>query len=332
MTGLIRDRVIPQQGIASAVAGMAVRPERTRWARAVLAACGMAVLALPGCSIKRLAINRLGDALAGSGTTYTSDDDPQLVRDALPFALKLIESLLQESPRHPGLLLAATSGFTQYAYAFVQQEADETEDRDVQAAAALRERARRLYLRARDYGLRGLEAGHARFGARLNADRVAALGDVAHEEVPLLYWTAAAWGSAIGTRKDDPDLLADLPLVEALVRRAFELEPDFDHGAIHEFLIAYEGGRSEAMGGSSASARLHFEAAMRLSEGKRAQPLVSLAETVDVRLQNRREFETLLKRALAIDPDTRPEWRLANLVAQRRARWLLSRADLLFAD
>ena len=30
--------------------------------------------------------------------------------------------------------------------------------------------------------------------------------------------------------------------------------------------------------------------------------------------------------------ESRPEWRLANLVMQRRARWLLSRADELFLN
>ena len=46
--------------------------------------------------------------------------------------------------------------------------------------------------------------------------------------------------------------------------------------------------------------------------------------------QNRAEFDALLARALAVDVDRRPEWRLANLVAQRRARWLLSRTEALF--
>ena len=302
------------------------------WLRALIASCGLTVLALPGCSIKRFAINRLGDALAESGTTYASDDDPQLVRDALPFALKLVESLLEQTPTHRGLLLAAAGGFTQYAYAFVEQDADEAEDHDVATAAALRGRERRLLLRARDYGLRGLEAKHEGFARRLQADRASVLREVSIDDVPFLYWTAAAWGAAVAAGKDDPDLLADLPLVEGLIGRAFELEPEFDHGAIHEFLIAYDGGRTEAMGGSIERARLHFEQAIRLSEGKRAQPLLSLAETVEVRLQDRKAFEALLKRALKIDPDARPEWRLANLVAQRRARWLLSRADLLFAE
>ena len=59
-----------------------------------------------GCSIKRIAVNKLGDALAGGGTTFASDDDPDLVKAAVPFSLKLMESLLAESPRHKGLLFA----------------------------------------------------------------------------------------------------------------------------------------------------------------------------------------------------------------------------------
>ena len=75
-------------------------------------------LALPGCSIKKMAINSLGNALAEAGDTYGADEDPELVAAAIPFGLKTIESLLAEAPRHEGLLYAAVSGFTQYAYAF----------------------------------------------------------------------------------------------------------------------------------------------------------------------------------------------------------------------
>src|SRR5713101_3513397 len=117
-------------------------------------------LASSGCSIRRYALNQAADALAASGATFASDDDPDLIKAAAPFSLKLMENLLAENPRHPGLLAAAVSGFTQYAYAFVQQDADEAEPRDLAAAEALRGRARRLYLRAKGYGLRGLEVKH----------------------------------------------------------------------------------------------------------------------------------------------------------------------------
>lgn len=71
---------------------------------------------LSGCSLRTLAVNKLGDSLASGGSTFASDDDPELVVQALPFSLKLMESILAETPNHRGLLLATSSGFTQYAY------------------------------------------------------------------------------------------------------------------------------------------------------------------------------------------------------------------------
>src|SRR5271169_2338166 len=86
-----------------------------------------ATLALDGCSVQRWAINKAGDALSGDSAVIARDDDPDFVR-------------------------AAASGFTQYSYAFVQLDADMLEDQDYAAATRLRQRARRLYVRARDYG------------------------------------------------------------------------------------------------------------------------------------------------------------------------------------
>jgi hypothetical protein len=120
--------------------------------------------------------------------------------------------------------------------------------------------------------------------------------------------------------------------VEALIDRALELDEDYDFGAIHGFLVTYESSRLTGTGDPAERSRKHFERAMELSGGKLASPLVSLAETVSVRKQNRKEFESLLNKALAIDADSKPEWRLSNLVAQRRARWLLSRTDQLFVE
>ena len=292
----------------------------------------MLLISASACSVKRIAINKLGNALASGGSTFTSDEDPELVRDALPFSLKLIESLLAESPRHRGLLLAAASGFTPYAYAFVQEEADEIEDRDLEKATALRIRARRLYLRARDYGIRGLEVAHPAFGSEVRRDAKAAVRVTAKNDVPLLYWTAASWGAAISLSKDNPDLVADQGIVEALIDRALVLDERFDSGAIHSFLITYEASRNGAEGDFAVRSRRHFDRAMELSEGHQAGPLVSLAEDVSLQKQNRAEFEMLLKRALAIDVNAKPEYRLANLIMQRRARWLLQRTDDLFVE
>lgn len=295
--------------------------------------CVAALLAGTGCSTKRFIANRMGDALAGSSRTFASDNDPELIRDASAFSLKLMESVLTQVPEHRPLLLAAASGFTQYGYAFVQLSADQTEDRDLTAARAMRERARLLYLRARDYGLRGLDARYRGFAAALRANPHQAVAQLRREDVPLAYWTAAAWGAAISSSKDKPEIVADLAIVEALADRALALDEKFNAGAIHGFLIAFETARpglTKAEG--LARARKHFDRVVELTAGQSASPFVSLAEQVSVATQNRAEFQQLLERALAINVDTRPEWRLENVIMQRRAKWLLSKADDLFAN
>ena len=306
---------------------MRYQPMRIFRGPIVAAATG---LAIGGCSIKRIAVNKIGDSLASSGTTFASDDDPELIADAVPFSLKLMESLLEVNPRHRGLLFATASGFTQYAYAFVQQEADRLEDQDLAKATAARARARRLYLRARDYGLRGLETRYRDFGQRLRADPRAAVRQAIVRDVPMLYWTAAAWGAAVSLSKDDPEMVADQPLFEALIDRALELDEQFEDGSIHAFLISYEPARQGAEGDPYHRARAHFDRAVSLTSGQLAGPFVALAEAVSVNRQDRAEFESMLQRALAIDADAKPEWRLANLIMQRRARWLLTRVDDLF--
>src|SRR5206468_481596 len=156
---------------------------------------------------KKFAINKLGDSLAKSGTTYAADEDVDLVGQALPFSLKLVEGLLAESPGHRGLLFTAASGFTQYAYVYVQQDAEMLEKHDLEKANALRIRARRLYLRAQSYGLRALDVRFPGFSQKLRQDPVSAVRLAGVSDVPLLYWTAAAWGAAISLSKDNPALI-----------------------------------------------------------------------------------------------------------------------------
>jgi predicted anti-sigma-YlaC factor YlaD len=283
-----------------------------------------------GCSVKKFAINKLGDSLANGGTNFASDDDPDLVGEALPFSLKLMEGLLAESPRHRGLLFATASGFTQYAYVFVQQPEEQLEDRNLEEADALKGRARRLYLRARNYGLRGLETRYPGLEMRLRQGPKAAVRKTTVRDVPLLYWTAVSWGAAIAVSKDNPEMVADQLIVEALIDRSFELDPDYDSGAIHSFLITYESVRVGASKDFASRSRKHFDRAVELTSRQSASPYVALAEAVSVNNQDRQEFESLLKKALAVNPDARPEWRLSNIVMQRRARWLLSREDELF--
>jgi predicted anti-sigma-YlaC factor YlaD len=293
----------------------------------------VSLLLVPACSVRRFAVNQVADVLAGTSSAYASDDDPELIEAALPFSLKLVESVLVEAPDHRELLATACSAFTQYCYGFLRQRADELRDDHLAESRALRERIKKLYLRARGYGLRSLEVDYPGFEQELRQDAPAAVARVSSAaDVSGLYWTAAAWGLWIGESKDSPSAVADQPLVEAMIDRALELDPDYEQGAIQTFLIAYEMIRRTGSGEPASRAEQRYWQALRLSGGRLATVHLALAEEVAQPKQDRKRFVELCERALAIDVEALPARRLQNILAQRRARWLLGRLDDLFDE
>jgi predicted anti-sigma-YlaC factor YlaD len=294
-----------------------------------------ALISTSGCSLRTYAINKVGDALASGHSVYESDDDLTLVGDALPFSLKLTESLLARSPNHRRLLLTASRGFVLYSYAYVDYPASVAADDDVDRARQLRGRARRLYLRAFQYGIRGLERSYPRIGAALLEDPRAAVRRInaksRGEEVAFMYWSAASLGLAISVSPGDAALLARLPEVESMLDRALEIDEAWDEGALHELKVVLAGatpGRPD-----KTLIRKHYDRAVELSRGKSASIHLAYAEAVSVPLQDAAEFHQLIQRALDVNPDAEPATRLVNLLAHRRAQWLAARADqLILAD
>ena len=271
----------------------------------------------------------VADALSGSGTSYASDNDPELIEASAPFGLKTMETVLASKPEHRGLLTALSAGYVQYAYAFIAEKAHTVEDDDYEASRRLQLRAKNLYLRARDYGLRGLDVAHENFTELFRQNPKAALSLAEPDDVTLLYWTAAAWSLAISAAGLDPAMVADLPAAGQLATRALELDENWNDGALHDFMVSYEAARP---GGDLAAAKSHYERALTLNGGRRAGTYVGYAEGVVRKQQDVKLFRSLIDKALEVDVDAHPEDRLANVISQRRARRLLARIEDLFLD
>ena len=260
------------------------------------------------CSLKTMAVNTVADTLAESGATFTSDEDLQLVGDAIPFALKLYESLLTSTPKHERLLLSTCSGFTQYSYAYVETDAEALPSVRRAEIEALRDRALKLYLRARGYCFRAM---NARFGEGTSEALLrtpeAVVARAKPRDVPLLYWTAASWGSAISVGLDRPDVAIDLPAIRVIANRAIMLDEQWGNGTLHELFISLDS-MPEVLGGNPERAKEHFAKAVSLQKGMSPGPYVALA-SLAVGSQDRAEFERLLKLALDIDPESDPATR-----------------------
>ena len=299
----------------------------------VIASSLFLILSTAGCSINQLAVRAAADALATSEqpNVFLTDNDPELIADALPFALKLYETLLQQDPENPELLLTTGSAYVSYANAFLQTPANQLPQREFEKKEQMLSRAKNLYLRGRDMLLEALELRHPGFRDNLENGDFASIRELTEEEdVPYLYWAGAAWMGAFSTDPFDLDLGLSIQNAAALMDRAFELNPTFDEGAIHEFYISYYASLPAGLGGDIEKARYHFEEAVRIADGKKASPYVSLASGVSIPQQNVREFRELMNKALAIDVDLYPAYRLINTIKQREARWYLDNIERFF--
>ena len=295
----------------------------------------LSLVFLSSCSIKKIAMNSVANAMTGEGssTVFTGDNDPELVADALPFAIKMYETLLNSVPEHRGLILQTGSLYIMYANAFLYVPASMLSDEEHLKQEFLMKRAKNLYLRGRDLILKGLNKKYPGFLSNLkNKKYKLALSEMKKEDVPFLYWSAAGWLGAFAIDPFDMKFGITLPGAAALMKKVNKLDSSFMKGAIHEFYISYYGSLPEYMGGNKKKARFHYEKAIKFSENKSTSPLISYASTVLIDEQNLKEFRSVLNKVKNFKLDTAPENMLVNTLNLRKAKWLLNHIDDLFVE
>lgn len=279
-------------------------------------------MALVACSPRQLILQEAAGALATQGGA--PEDDLVLAREASAFYLKLSESVLRETPANLPLAAAVAAGFTQYAYAFVQFEADRLDAKDALAAQKLRQRAAGLYQRAQRHAMSALEFCQPGFAKALSSVNQSDWPRLSIKQVDLAYWAAASWGARMALSKDQPNVIADLPQAIRLANLAYQVLPQHGQGALASLMGSFEAARP---GGTAQQAARYFEEAITLGAGKNAAAFVAKAEAIALPAGDRAAFEELLKQALTIstaNPD------LTNSVMRERSLWLLETADDLF--
>jgi len=305
--------------------------------KSVVLPCLLCFFLSVSCSINKMAVNAVSDALTGTGSAdvFTGDSDPELVGDALPFAIKMYEALLDKNPKHQGLRLTTGSLFVMYANAFIQGPAEMLDPIDsYYERLDSMERAKKLYIRGKEILYTALEYKYPGFSkATVQEGLAPLLKKCKKDDVSLLYWAAAGGFAAYSIDVFDFDLGYNIPEWGAMMERAYELDPGFNQGAIDEFYILYYASLPENMGGDKAKAEVHFKRALEKSGGLTAGPYVSYAKAVcaDAQNPNYDAFIENLNKALDIDPDLDKSNRLVNILTQRKAKHMLDYADDYFS-
>ncbi len=291
-------------------------------------------LAASGCGalLKRTTVASATEIFRDGMEAFYREGDLLLAEQALASNLKLLEVFLQASPDNTDLLLQASQGFGAYAFAFVEDKIARHHT-DSKLHRLHRERARRLYLRGRDYGLQVLTLRVQALSAALTTDLPTfrtTLQTLQKEDVPSLFWTAYGWAGAINWSRDRPDMVADIPRVLAMMHRVLELDEAYFFGGPHLFFGVYYASRSRTLGGDPMQAKFHFDKALELTGAKSLLVPLFIADPYAVQIQDRALFENQIRLILHAPDDLSPEQQLLNQVAKARAQLLLARVDELF--
>jgi hypothetical protein len=270
------------------------------------------------CSMQRLTLKVISPVIDNSLAALFEESDLPIAKTAIEADLKLLEGLLKSDPENKKLLFYATQGYTSYALGFVE---DENPDR-----------ARLLYLRGRDFGLKILNQQRSFQQAfRGNLDQFSlALKKFKKSDVPALFWTANAWGNWINISMTDPDALADLPKVQAMMQRVIELEPGYFYGGAYLFLGTILMVKPPIMGGNPDEAKVQFDKCFEYSQKKFLLPYVFFARYYAAKMLDEALFDSTIQQILGTSLDILPEQRLPNAIAQKKARLLLEKREELF--
>lgn len=287
---------------------------------------------MQSCSVSNLAMKKISESLSNQNSTvFTGDDDPELVQDALPFTMKFYETILEKDSTNPELYLTTGKLFCLYAQAFVLFPSDTLPDSLVQQKKAMKKRAKKLFLRGRDYCLRGMELRHPDFTRLIKSGTPeSSLSMVNISDTAYLYWISANWMGAIAADRSDLALSMSIKKAASLMIKVSELCDKFDSGSAHEILCTYKASVPKSVGGSDEKAREHFQKAIDYSAGTKVSPYVTCATSLSLKNKNRNEFIEMLQKAVSVNIQQNSSIRLQNVIYQNRAKWMLANVDRFF--
>lgn len=272
-----------------------------------------------GC-FQHIAIKSLGGLLDNGFDVLNEEQDLEIAEISIASNLKLLETILKDDAENSHYLLLASMGYSSYTLGFV-------EDNDP-------DRARILYLRGRDFGLKilNLNSKFAEAQSKSVEEFKLSLKSFTKEDIPAIFWTAIGWGSYVSLTLTDPNAIADLPKVEAMMQFVNEKDPSYFYGGAHFFLGTLFGSRPKLLGGDPEKSRQHFDECLRLNKGKFLMTYVYYARSYAVQTQNKNIFESYLNTVDTTSIDILPQARLSNAIAKKKAMLLRARLDELFLD
>ena len=266
---------------------------------------------------KQMTVGSAATLLEDVSDSASKQSDLRVIREGMPAYLMLIDGMVEAVPRNARLLLTAAQAYASFASAFVEETDTEY--------------ARTLYEKAKKYALRALELRGLKNPVLKPFDAFEeALNRLGKDDVPYMFWTATCWGSWIQLSLGSMAAVAELPRVEALMKRVLVLDEQFYFGGPHLFMGIWFASRPKMAGGDLTRARYHFQKALEFSQGKFLMTQVYYADQYARKTFDKKLFVATLQSVLETPADIIPKLTLLNTVAHKKAKELLEQVDSYF--
>ncbi|HUL00349.1 MAG TPA: TRAP transporter TatT component family protein, partial [Nitrospirota bacterium] len=237
-----------------------------------------------GCvPVKQARVEAVARTVQDVAQAASKQSDLNIIREGTPAYLMLLDGLIEAYPMNKDLLLAGSQAYSSYASSFFSDdEHDKTEA---------------LYRKAKLYGFRAL-SDRADFGKVAGGELdgfTALLNRFNEQDVPGLFWTANAWAGWISAKQGDVEAMADLPMLEATMKRILELDETFYYGGPHLLMGAYLAAKPAILGGDLTKSKRHFDRAFALGSGRILMSRVLFAQYYARGVGNRDLFTATLQ-------------------------------------
>ncbi len=307
----------------------------------LVAGCG------PYSTGENLALKTTPKILKRGQKSLQMESDYEMARQAIPGALKTVESFWINAPGDPNLLSILTEGYCQYGTAFVEDDWEAAKFRkDIEAIDYHNERSSKIFTRCLNYALTMLGDRWKTeiFEAPETVTRL--VKDTGANQRFQMMFAGMALGSLINHNLTRIEMLGYLDTVQQILGRVLELDgpnvqgcaaqPAPCEAAIGHKALPYiafgmlHTARGKSMGGDPDKGRAMFEKALAITGGRFLLARTLMAYRVGLANNDRKFFHDQLKQVLETPPSVWPEQRLANEVAHRKARRYLKQEKELF--
>lgn len=271
-------------------------------------------LCLPGCGyLVRQKADQLSQDFA---TAVMQQEDTQMVAEALPAYLLLMDTLVHNSPENGALAMADARLKATFSSSFITDS--ERQKIFAEQAWVLARRSACLQENPLCEGYKG------------GIDEIDLALDWTDESVrKLAYDFTSVWITWIQVNKDDWNAIAQLAKAERLMSRVAEHDPAIDYGNALVYLGVMNSLVPAALGGKPEKGRDYFEKAIGVSDGRNLMAKVLYAEFYARLVFDQALHDRLVNEVLdATYPSN--GLKLSNALAKRRATLLRESAKDYF--